>query len=92
MNRYDAKTGKVEHVPEPEFEIPVNTRPLDGRGQYRKPSGASGVLDVLGGLMSRAKKAVPETEDMILIAVLYLMYRESGDIEFLLIAGILLFT
>lgn len=92
MNRYDAKTGKVEHVPEPEFESPDITRPLDGRALYRKPSGASGVLDVLGGFLSRAKKAVPETEDLILIAVLYLMYKESGDIEFLLIAGILLFT
>ena len=92
MNRYDARTGTVEHVPEPELFSSPPPRTPDGRGQYRKPSGASGILDVLGGLLSKAKRSVPETEDLILIAVLYLMYRESGDIEFLLIAGILLFT
>lgn len=93
MNRYDAKTGRMEHVPEPDFlETEEQPRPLDGRGEYRKPPRSSGILDVLGGLLSKAKRSVPETEDLILIAVLYLMYKESGDIEFLLIAGILLFT
>lgn len=94
MNRYDAKTGQMEHVPEPELQREqAGAAPAsDGRAEYRKPSGASGILDVLGGLLSRAKRSIPETEDLIMIAVLYLMYRESGDIEFLLIAGILLFT
>ena len=93
MNRYDAKTGKMEYVPEPEtIIIETESPPGDGRAEYRKPPGASGCVDLLGGLLGKAKRAVPETEDLILIAVLYLMYRESGDIEFLLIAGILLFT
>ena len=93
MNRYDAKTGRMEHVPEPDFfEMSEEPSKTDGRAEYRKPPRASGILDVLGGLLNRAKRSVPETEDLILIAVLYLMYRESGDIEFLLIAGILLFT
>lgn len=95
MNRYDAKTGTVQHVPEPEefgTAARAQTGAADGRAEYRKPPGSSGILDMLGGLLSKAKRSVPETEDLILIAVLYLMYRESGDIEFLLIAGILLFT
>ena len=93
MNRYDGKTGKMEYVPEPEtIIIETESPPGDGRAEYRKPPGASGFVDLLGGLLGKAKRAVPETEDLILIAVLYLMYRESGDIEFLLIAGILLFT
>lgn len=94
MNRYDAKTGTVQHVPEPE-ELgggASQERAPDGRAEYRKPPGTSGILDVLGGLLSKVKSSVPETEDLIMIGVLYLMYRESGDIEFLLIAGILLFT
>ena len=94
MNRYDAKTGRMEHFPEPDLqkEQKEAAPASDGKAEYRKPSGSSGILDVLGGLLSRAKRSVPETEDLIMIAVLYLMYKESGDIEFLLIAGILLFT
>ncbi len=102
MNRYDARTGKVEHIPEPDF-IPRTQAPsappaasevsgdTSGRAEYKKPSGAAGILDGLGGILSKVKKAVPDVEDLVLIAVLYLLYRESGDIEFLLIAGIMLF-
>jgi len=32
-----------------------------------------------------------ETEDLLLIAILYLLYRESGDTEFLIILGAFLF-
>ncbi len=93
MNRYVGNSGIVERIPEPEYADPgiaAASTPY-GRAEYRKPPGQSGILGGLGGLLSRAKKAVPETEDLILIAVLYLMYRESGDIEFLLIAGAMLF-
>ena len=93
MNRYDARTGTMQHIPEPEMSGGgTYERAPEGRAEYRKPSGSSGILDLLGGLLSKARRSVPETEDLILIGVLYLMYKESGDIEFLLIAGIMLFT
>lgn len=93
MNRYDGNTGRVEHIPEPNMTMSAVT-PAEtqfGRAEYKKPSGVTGVLDGLGGILSRIMKSVPEIEDFLLIAVMYLLYRESGDIEFLLIAGIMLF-
>jgi len=60
-------------------------------GHKKKPSGLSDVLGGLGGLLSKVNAAVPDTEDLLLIGILYLLYRESGDIEFLLIAGAMLF-
>ncbi len=98
MNRYDGKTGRVEHIPEP--DLTMNTAPFaamsessmgDGRAEFKKPTGVSGILDGIGGIFSKLKKSIPDLEDMILVAVLYLLYRESGDIEFLLIAGAMLF-
>ncbi|NCB74710.1 MAG: hypothetical protein EOM51_08210 [Clostridia bacterium] len=50
-------------------------------------SGTGGI----GGLLSRFSLANLELEDIMLVAFLYLLYRESGDIEFLLIAGAMLF-
>ncbi len=45
----------------------------------------------LGGILSKLTTFDFELEDIILVAVLYLLYRESKDIEFLLIAGAMLF-
>lgn len=96
MNRYAGNSGVVEHIPEPDFRAEPMP-PIEAeysRPEFMKPPGQPGILGGLGGLggiFSKLKKAVPETEDFILIGVLYLMYRESGDIEFLLIAGAMLF-
>ena len=93
MNRYNGNTGVFERVPEAEpalYRVP----PLDfdgGSGAYKKTSGQSGILGGLGGMLSKLGKPNLELEDIILVAVLYLLYRESGDIEFLLIAGAMLF-
>ena len=93
VNRYVGNSGGVWHIPEekPSFAGEDFAEGPVGRAEYRKPPGQPGILSGLGGLLSKAKKSVPETEDLILVAVLYLMYRESGDIEFLLIAGAMLF-
>ena len=53
--------------------------------------GLGGAQGGLGGLLSRFNLANLELEDIMLVAFLYLLYRESGDIEFLLIAGAMLF-
>jgi len=53
------------------------------------PGGKSG--GGLGGILSKFTKFDFELEDIMLVAVLYLLYRESHDVEFLLIAGAMLF-
>jgi len=60
-------------------------------GEGRKPpgpgSGLSGLLSKLGDKIS-----IPELEDIMLIAFMYLLYRETGDVEFLLMGGALLLS
>ena len=48
---------------------------------------------MLSGLLGRFLSGLregPETEDLLLMLVLYLLYRESGDTEPLLILGAML--
>ena len=61
---------------------------LGGHGGLGSILGGRGGL---GGILSKISRPNLEIEDLILVAVLYLLYRESGDIEFLLIAGAMLF-
>ena len=71
------------------------TRP--GTAQRRPPPGGGGGLGnlfSLGGLTEKLEGILPklsldelETEDFILMLMLYLMYRESGDKELLIILG-----
>ena len=91
-NRYQGNTGRVERMnDEP------NQRPSARPGQRREtprdsPSRAQPVTAV-SGLLEQFGKLLPdafgelETEDIILLLVLYLMYRESGDSELLIIMG-----
>ncbi len=46
-------------------------------------------LPLLGGTLSALPQKLGEleTEDLLLILILYLMYRESGDKELLIIMG-----
>ena len=97
MNRYSGNTGYMGKVQEPPYSRAPG-REERGRGEpgreergRKKPSGLADIVGGLGGILSRVNAAVPENEDLLLIAVLYLLYKESGDIEFLLIAGALLF-
>ena len=55
------------------------------------PSPPSGLSGELGRLFGKLTSLSLETEDLLLIAVLYLMYRESGDKELLIMMGALLF-
>lgn len=57
----------------------------------KKPPGQS-PFGNLGGFLNSITKEPLETEDYLMLAVLYLLYRESGDIEFLIIAGIMLLS
>lgn len=90
MNRYNAATGRTERVPEPEETL--SPLPPAGPGpNERRPPARPGMLGGLDGLLKRFNFASLETEDLMLIGVFYLLYRESGDVEFLLMAGAMLF-
>ena len=81
-NRYQGNSGQVERMPDaPHAEF----RPRPSK----PPPGTTG-----GGLQQLLQKfslADLESEDLLLILVLYLLYRESGDKELLFILGGMLF-
>ncbi len=96
MNRYNGNTGRYVHIPEhgsAVFHPPAETRtPAGGQGLGAgKTPSQSGILGGLGNILSKISRPNIEMEDLILVGVFYLLYRESGDIEFLLIAGAMLF-
>jgi len=96
MNRYEGNTGRVTRLPEPEgrprpdplpppppkpFPLP-GRRPPQGRPHRRpQPPGFDP-----GRLLPGLREGL-ETEDLLLLLILYLMYRESGDSELLIIMG-----
>ena len=46
----------------------------------------------LGGLLKRIEAAGMETDDLLMALVLFLMYRESGDTDLLILLGVMLLT
>lgn len=55
------------------------------------PGPGPGLSGELGKLFGKLGSLSLETEDLLLMTVLYLMYRESGDKELLIMIGALLF-
>ena len=80
MNRYNAATGKREHLPEPEKREPP-------RREIRR--GGNG-MD-LNAILNRLSPQRLEQEDLILMLILFLLWRESGDKELLIALGAFLF-
>ena len=64
---------------------------LGGIGRLFGLGGGSGTGSGLGGLLSRINLSSFELEDIMLVAIFYLLYRESGDTDFLIMAGAMLF-
>lgn len=98
-NRYHGNTGRVERVPEPDSQrgraptdlSPRKLQPAAVHPEERHPPGPlSGLSGELGRVLHRLSPAELETEDLLLIFILYLLYRESGDEEFLFTIGGLL--
>ena len=81
-NRYQGNTGRVERV---EDAPAPQRRPVAGPapGERRPPGPLSGLSGELGRLLGRLSPARLETEDYLLLVILYLLYRESGDADFL---------
>ena len=83
MNRYNAATGKREHLPEPDRFPPEKREPP------RPKPGGSG-MD-LNAILNRLSPQRMEQEDLILMLILFLLWRESGDRELLIALGAFLF-
>lgn len=96
MNRYEGNTGRVTRLPEPQDHRPPDPlpppppKPFPPPGR-RPPAGKPSIRPrppgfdpgrLLPGLREEF-----ETEDLLLLLILYLMYRESGDSELLIIMG-----
>ena len=71
--------GKAPHLP---TQKPPQKRP---------PSPSSGLSGELGKLLARFSRLSWESEDRMLLLILYLMYRESGDEELLWIIAAMVF-
>ena len=82
-NRYRGSGSRPERMEEPARQ---NKKPPQPKPPMRKnpPPKLSG--GTLAGYIPR-KLGELETEDLLLILILYLMYRESGDKDLLIIMG-----
>ena len=84
INRYEGNTGRVTRLPEAHDRVPPPPPP----GPALRPPPPPGLppgLDLrrlLPGLGAEL-----EAEDLLLLLILYLLYRESGDQELLVIMG-----
>jgi len=96
-NRYNAATGAVrrveerknEHSSAPEMPPRHQSTPAVEQRPKPKPK-PKPTLGALAELLPKKLSAL-ETEDIILMLILYLMYRESGDSELLIIMGAMFF-
>ncbi len=68
---------------------PVTAPPPEPRREERRPPRPS--FD-LGSLFQKTEAAGWETDDLLLALVLYLMYRESGDKDLLIMLAVMLLT
>lgn len=78
---------KQKEPEEPAASPGTQARPKpQGMRNGRRP-----ILD-LGDLFQKTEVAGMETDDLLLALVLYLMYRESGDTDLLIMLGVILLT
>lgn len=90
-NRQGSRTNSTAHPPQRSPERPRDGRtgaPMprqNGQNTVRRQNGG-GLMEKLSGLLNFGGEEF-ETEDIILLMILYLMYRESGDSELLIIMG-----
>lgn len=95
LNRYQGNTGKVVRIddsaPRPQFPAPAppgahrSGTPAARSAPARQPGILERLTQLIPGKLSGLGEL--ETDDIILLLILYLMYRESGDSELLIIMG-----
>lgn len=86
-NLYRGNSGRVRRVEEPKAQpapppVAAPPKPPPKMPVKPPPNPLSRLTDLLP-----AKLGELETEDILLMLILYLMYRESGDSELLMIMG-----
>ncbi len=87
-NRYQGNSGRVEHVTERHAPRELRERPRQSPPPARA---GGGQMSGISNLLQRFSLNSLEPEDMILLLILYLLYRESGDRELLITLGAMLF-
>ena len=93
VKRYDGNTGRMIRVPEdpdlpgPDRRLLQSSRPASER---TPPLPMGGLPRQLQRLLSGSLGEL-ETEDLLLLLILYLLYRESGDKDWLMTLGAMLF-
>lgn len=97
INRYIGNTGKVQRISD-EQSTPLNAESnlADSPSirSIKKPPPkqlGGGVGNSIQNIMRRLSLQQMEQEDLILLLILYLLYRESGDTEFLITLAAFLF-
>ena len=79
-NRYYGNSGRCERVGAPPPPPPPKPPPAP---EQRPPGPPRGLSGELGRLLGRRAPGRMETEDLLLLAILWLLYRESGDRDFI---------
>ena len=85
--RYHGNSGRVERVE----ERPIPPPPVFAPPPPPVPPPSPGSLTRLLGQFLPGGREPLETEDLLLLLILYLLYRESGDRELLIMMGAVLF-
>lgn len=83
-NRYKGNGSRPEHIPDPPGEKP-KIKPVKPTPAPPKRTPKKSVNELARIIPNKLNEL--ETEDIMLILILYLMYRESGDKELLIIMG-----
>lgn len=94
VKRYEGNTGRFRQIPEslPEPPRPEPTPPRRTQVPPLPPGGmGAGLLPRQLQRLLSASLGEMETEDLLLLLILYLLYRESGDRDWLLTLGAMLF-
>lgn len=88
MKRYDASTGRVSGMPEPIETPPMSPPPQLPMTPPPPPRPRPVPPPPLGGLFpGRLLSGLGDldNEDLLMLLILWLLYRESGDFELLVI-------
>jgi hypothetical protein len=91
INRYEGNTGRVTRMPEPADFPPPPPPPVKKPPRPAPPSPPprmSRPCFDLGRLLPGLGEGL-DGEDLLLLLILWLLYRESGDQELLIIMGAL---
>lgn len=96
-NLYSGPTGRVRRVEEerrperPASPLPPQREPVRDREAKTPPEPLRDVRRGLDGVLKRLDPKKLETEDLLVLAILWLLYRESGETEMLIALGAYLF-